>query len=106
MQIRSRRFVLTASTALTLSLVSFAAQADNPLPDLTNLNFTSYAGSSPKGYFYNVDPTGWSGVSQGKLIFIDANVSHVTNIQAIFDVEKQVWIYRESVQYPDIQPGA
>jgi hypothetical protein len=40
-----------------------------------------------------------------KLIFINANISHVTNVQAIYDVEKHVWIYRESVQYLDIQPG-
>ncbi len=41
-----------------------------------------------------------------KLIFIDANISHTTNVQAIYDVEKQVWIYRESVRYLDVQPGA
>lgn len=39
-----------------------------------------------------------------KLIFIDVNISHITNIQAIYDVEKQVWIYRESVQYLEVPP--
>jgi hypothetical protein len=40
-----------------------------------------------------------------KLIYIDANISHITNVQAIYDVEKHVWLYRESVQYLDVQPG-
>lgn len=58
-----------ATTALSLSLVAFAAKAD-PLPNLTNLNFESYTGSSPKGSFTSVNPTGWTGGSG--LIFIDS----------------------------------
>ncbi len=76
MQLRSRKFVYTASTALTLSLVSFAAQAGGPpipLPNLVNLNFTDVA-HSPKGTFTYVDPAGWSG--GGGLIFIDGQADN------------------------------
>ncbi len=52
---------LTAGTALA---------ADPPLPGLVNLNFEDYTGSSPKNYFTNVDPVGWTGGSG--LIFIDS----------------------------------
>lgn len=47
---------------------SFSAQAV-PLPNLTNLNFLSYSGASPKNNFAAVNPTGWTGGSG--LIFID-----------------------------------
>lgn len=40
-----------------------------PLPNLTNLNFLSYTGASPKNTFAAVNPTGWTGGSG--LIFID-----------------------------------
>lgn len=46
-----------------------AAYADPPLPNLPNLDFTQYSGSAPKGYFTDVQPTGWSGGNG--LIFID-----------------------------------
>jgi hypothetical protein len=46
-----------------------SAHADPSLPGLPNLDFLSYTGASPKNYFTNVDPTGWTG--GGNLIFID-----------------------------------
>jgi hypothetical protein len=56
----SRSFYL-ASTALSLSLVSYAAAQANPaLPNLTNLNFANTA-NPPKGSFTFVNPTGWTG---------------------------------------------
>ncbi len=65
-----RRSFYIASTALSLSLAAQAAQADPALPNLTNLNFSSYTGSAPKGSFTSVDPVGWTGGSG--LIFIDS----------------------------------
>jgi PEP-CTERM motif len=67
-----RKSVAVGLTVAGLSL-GFAYTADiakaNPyLPGLTNLNFLSYTGSSPKNSFTNVNPTGWSG--GGGLIFI------------------------------------
>ncbi len=64
-----RRFY-TASTALTLSLVAYSAQAYQTLPNLVNLNFSDYSGLSPKNSFAAVDPVGWTGGSG--LIFIDS----------------------------------
>ncbi len=64
-----RKSVYIASTALSLSLVSFAAQAYPALPNLVNQNFTDYTGSAPKGAFTSVNPVGWTGGSG--LIFID-----------------------------------
>jgi len=54
-----------------LSLLTHSAQAQPPLPGLTNLNFLSYTGSAPKNYFTTVDPTGWTKSPGGNLIFID-----------------------------------
>jgi hypothetical protein len=54
--------------AIGLSLFAHTAQA-TPLPGLTNLNFLSYTGASPKNYFTNVNPSGWTGGNG--LIFID-----------------------------------
>jgi hypothetical protein len=52
-----------------LMLAALSAQAFPVLPGLTNLNFLSYTGSTPKNSFTNVNPTGWTG--GGGLIFID-----------------------------------
>lgn len=68
-----RKSVYIASTALSLSLVSFTAHAYPALPNLVNQNFTDYTGSAPKGSFTNVDPVGWTGGSG--LIFIDGQTS-------------------------------
>ena len=54
--------------AIGLSLITGSAEADTPLPGLTNLNFLSYTGTNPKDTFTNVKPTGWTGGSG--LIFI------------------------------------
>jgi hypothetical protein len=54
--------------AVGVSLATFSAQADS-LPGLTNLNFLSYSGSTPKNSFTSVNPDGWTGGSG--LIFID-----------------------------------
>ena len=72
-----RRFY-TASTALTLSLVAYSAQAYQTLPNLVNLNFSDYSGLSPKNSFAAVDPVGWTGGSG--LIFI--NLTSGLNKQA------------------------
>lgn len=57
-----------AAIAGISALVASAGAAATPLPGLTNLNFLTYTGSSPKDYFNNVKPTGWTGGSG--LIFI------------------------------------
>jgi hypothetical protein len=56
--------------AIGLSLMTHSAEADTPLPGLTNLNFLNYTGSAPKAPFTTVNPTGWTGGSG--LIFITA----------------------------------
>ena len=60
MKVASARSLCLVSTALTLSLAPYTAQAA-ALPGLTNLNFVTYTGSNPKSYFTSVDPTGWTG---------------------------------------------
>ena len=55
-----------------LSLFAYSAQANPYLPGLTNLDFTSYTGSAPKGEFTSVNPVGWTGGNG--LIFIDSTV--------------------------------
>jgi hypothetical protein len=57
-----------ATMAATLIGMAGAAHAD-PLPNLTNLDFTQYTGSAPKGPFTSVNPVGWTGGNG--LIFID-----------------------------------
>ena len=56
--------------AVGMSLMTHSAQADTPLPGLTNLNFLNYTGSAPKAAFTSVNPTGWTGGNG--LIFITA----------------------------------
>src|ERR1035438_9852604 len=55
--------------AIGLSLLTHSAEADTPLPGLTNLNFLTYTGTAPKAPFTSVDPAGWTGGSG--LIYID-----------------------------------
>ena len=52
---------LAAASAIALAFASSGtAYAANPnLPNLPNLNFLDYTGSAPKGYFTDVNPTGW-----------------------------------------------
>jgi PEP-CTERM motif len=69
MSVRFRKSFYLASTALSLSLVAFAAKADPSLPNLQNLNFNDYTGTDPKGTFSDVNPVGWTGGTG--LIFID-----------------------------------
>lgn len=57
-------------SAIGLSLFAYSTQAAPFLPNVSNLNFTSYTGSAPKDYFTAVNPTGWTGGTG--LIFIDA----------------------------------
>jgi hypothetical protein len=58
-------------SALALSLGwAGTALAGTALPVGSNLTFTSYAGTAPKGYFTNVKPTGWTGGND--LVFIDS----------------------------------
>jgi len=65
-----RLALLGGISAVALTGFTYSAQAYPPLPNLTNLDFNSYSGSSPKGSFSSVDPTGWSGGTG--LIFIDS----------------------------------
>jgi len=48
--------------------LGYAAQAAAP-PNVANLNFLTFTGTTPKDTFTNVKPTGWTGGSG--LIFID-----------------------------------
>jgi hypothetical protein len=66
-----RKALLSGVAGISLAVGVGPAFADPPLPNLTNLNFSSYSGSNPKNYFTNVDPTGWTGGSG--LIFIAQN---------------------------------
>jgi PEP-CTERM motif len=65
-----RHALLGGVSAVALAGFTYSAQAYPPLPNLTNLNFNSYTGSSPKGPFTSVDPVGWTGGSG--LIYIDS----------------------------------
>ncbi|MGO9443141.1 MAG: PEP-CTERM sorting domain-containing protein [Thiobacillaceae bacterium] len=63
-------WLLKSAALAGLSLLAYSAQAD-VLP-ATNLTFTDYTGSTPKDYFTNVKPVGWTFGNGGNLIFIDA----------------------------------
>lgn len=64
------RHVWLASTALSLSLAPFAANAGGiPLPVGSDLDFTDTTGT-PKGSFTSVAPAGWTG--GGNLVFVDS----------------------------------
>jgi hypothetical protein len=66
----SLRGSLVKSTVVgALSLLAGSAYADY-LPGLTNLDFSQYTGSAPKGSFTDVKPVGWTGGTG--LIFIDS----------------------------------
>lgn len=65
----SRKTFAIGFFAVGFSLLTLPAEADTPLPGLTNLNFLTYTGSAPKDTFTNVKPSGWTGGSG--LIFID-----------------------------------
>lgn len=73
-----RRALLGGIAVAALAGFAYSAHAYPALPNLTNLNFNSYTGSSPKSYFGNVDPVGWTGGSG--LIFIDS--TSLPNAQA------------------------
>jgi hypothetical protein len=62
-----KKFTLATAVATLIGMAG-VAHAD-PLPNLTNLDFTQYTGSAPKGPFTSVNPVGWTGGSG--LIFID-----------------------------------
>ena len=61
---------LKLATLAGLSVLACSAHADPYLPGLTNLDFTQYTGSAPKGAFTSVNPVGWTGGNG--LIFIDS----------------------------------
>ena len=65
----SRKTSAIGIFAVGFSLLTLPAEADTPLPGLTNLNFLTYTGAAPKNTFVNVNPTGWTGGSG--LIYID-----------------------------------
>ncbi len=60
----------TAIIGVPALALSFSAQADPILPNLTNLDFENYTGTAPKNCFTCVAPTGWTGGSG--LIYIDS----------------------------------
>lgn len=72
-----RLALLGGVSAVALTGFTYSAQANPPLPNLTNLNFQATA-NAPKGSFGNVDPAGWTGGSG--LIFIDS--TYLPNAQA------------------------
>ncbi|MGH8318340.1 MAG: hypothetical protein ACREUL_10220 [Steroidobacteraceae bacterium] len=72
-----QRAVYGVSTAVGLALAASTALA-TPLPNLVNLDFDMYSGSSPKQTFTSVDPKGWTGGTG--LIFIDSTT--LPNAQA------------------------
>jgi hypothetical protein len=74
-----RKTLYLASTALSLTLASYSAQAYPALPNLPNLNFVDYTGSAPKNLFTVVDPVGWGGGNG--LISIDAPGTATKNVQ-------------------------
>ncbi len=74
----ARRSLLCGVSAMALAGFAVSAQAYPALPNLTNLDFDSYTGSSPKASFTSVDPVGWTGGSG--LIFIDSTT--IKNAQA------------------------
>ena len=65
-----RKLTLNLAVLFGCSLATVGAYADPYLPGLTNLDFTQYTGSAPKGSFTSVNPVGWTGGSG--LIFIDS----------------------------------
>lgn len=67
---QARKFSAIGASALALSFgLAGSAHADY-LPGLTNLDFSAYTGSAPKGPFTSVNPVGWTGGTG--LIFIDS----------------------------------
>jgi len=66
-----RRALLASVAGIGLAAGAGPAFAYDPLPNLTNLDFSSYTGSDPKNYFTDVNPTGWTGGTG--LIFIAQN---------------------------------
>lgn len=68
---KSVKSLYLLSTALSLSFVVHSADALPALPGLTNQDFVSFSGATPKNTFTAVDPTGWSGGNG--LIYIDSN---------------------------------
>ena len=71
MRLGATRSLYMLSTAVSLSLAAFSAQANPSLPGLTNLDFVDFTGAAPKNYFTSVNPTGWTGGNG--LIFINSN---------------------------------
>ncbi len=65
--------ILGLGTVAGLLAIAAPAAAFDPLPNLTNLDFSAYTGSSPKGCFSCVNPVGWTGGTG--LIFIDSTAS-------------------------------
>jgi PEP-CTERM motif len=74
-----QKTTLIASTALSLSFVTYSAEAYPLLPGLPNLNFTSYV-NAPKDVFSYVQPSGWIGGTG--LISVDAPGTATQNVQA------------------------
>ena len=74
-----RKSAVTGFIGVGLSLLTIPAQADPPLPGLTNLNFlTQNPGGTPtKSPFTSFDPTGWTGGNG--LIYIDSPGTSTTS---------------------------
>jgi len=65
-----RKFGILLAGSVLVSAFGVGGATADPLPGLENLNFDNYTGTTPKGTFQSVDPTGWTGGSG--LIFIDS----------------------------------
>jgi hypothetical protein len=64
---------LAGAALAAVSLIAGAAQAVPYLP-VTNFDFSSFSGSSPKNSFTSVNPTGWhftNAGDNGPLVFVD-----------------------------------
>ena len=70
MPIVSSKALAVGFSVLALSVAANSAHATTYLPNVSNLNFLDYTGSTPKGRFTDVKPVGW--VGGGGLIFVDA----------------------------------
>jgi hypothetical protein len=68
----SRKTLTISFLGLGFPFLTHSVQAGT-LPNLSDLNFLSYSGSSPKGSFTSVGPTGWTGGTG--LIFVDDSSS-------------------------------
>jgi hypothetical protein len=93
----TRKLIAVGFFAIGVSVSTFSAQADE-LPGLTNLNFLTYSGSTPKAPFTSVDPAGWTGGSG--LIYIDSPGTAPTTGTACGPVQIQTYACPSTLAIP------